>query len=233
MVITVNTPYPSTHVKTCHIRKFRKICKIRRYIYRILTIFTNFAKNNLKHMTNTNKQYDDVIAQCREMFISKMGDYGPNWRILRPQTLTDQILIKAKRIRTIEINGESMVGEEIWPEFVGIINYGIMELIQLEKGYSEEVDMTREQVTLLYDRYINDTKTLMIAKNTDYGEAWRLMRDQSYTDMILSKLQRIKEIENNGGKTLVSEGIDANIQDIINYAVFALIKHNEREDALK
>ena len=184
-------------------------------------------------MTNTNKQYDDVIAQCREMFISKMGDYGPNWRILRPQTLTDQILIKAKRIRTIEINGESMVGEEIWPEFVGIINYGIMELIQLEKGYSEEVDMTREQVTLLYDRYINDTKTLMIAKNTDYGEAWRLMRDQSYTDMILSKLQRIKEIENNGGKTLVSEGIDANIQDIINYAVFALIKHNERENALK
>mgnify|MGYP002623088470 CR=1 FL=1 len=178
-------------------------------------------------MTDTNKQYDEVIAQCRKMFISKMGDYGPNWRILRPQTLTDQILIKAKRIRTIEINGESKVGEDIWPEFVGIINYGIMELIQLDKGYSEEVDMTQEQVTLLYDQFINDTKMLMIAKNTDYGEAWRMMRNQSYTDMILSKLQRIKEIENHGGKTLVSEGIDANIQDIINYAAFALIKHNE------
>ncbi len=186
-----------------------------------------------KLMSSTNKQYDAVIAQCREMFISKMGDYGPNWRILRPQTLTDQILIKAKRIRTIEINGSSMVGEEIWPEYVGIINYGIMELIQLDKGYSEEVDMTCDQVTLLYDQYINATKTLMIAKNTDYGEAWRLMRDQSYTDMILSKLQRIKEIENKGGKTRVSEGIDANIQDIINYAVFALIKHNERQDAEK
>lgn len=186
-----------------------------------------------KLMSSTNKQYDAVIAQCREMFISKMGDYGPNWRILRPQTLTDQILIKAKRIRTIEINGSSMVGEEIWPEYVGIINYGIMELIQLDKGYSEEVDMTCDQVTQLYDQYINATKTLMIAKNTDYGEAWRLMRDQSYTDMILSKLQRIKEIENKGGKTRVSEGIDANIQDIINYAVFALIKHNERQDAEK
>ena len=190
-------------------------------------------KRKEKLMSSTNKQYDAVIAQCREMFISKMGDYGPNWRILRPQTLTDQILIKAKRIRTIEINGSSMVGEEIWPEYVGIINYGIMELIQLDKGYSEEVDMTCDQVTLLYDQYINATKTLMIAKNTDYGEAWRLMRDQSYTDMILSKLQRIKEIENKGGKTRVSEGIDANIQDIINYAVFALIKHNERQDAEK
>ena len=180
-------------------------------------------------MPDTNKQYDEVIAQCRKMFISKMGDYGPNWRILRPQTLTDQILIKAKRIRTIEINGETKVGEDIWPEFVGIINYSIMELIQLDKGYSEEVDMTREQVTLLYDQFINDTKMLMIAKNTDYGEAWRMMRNQSYTDMILSKLQRIKEIENHGGKTLVSEGIDANIQDIINYAVFALFRHNEQQ----
>ena len=179
-------------------------------------------------MPETNKQYDEVMAQCRQMFVSKMGDYGPNWRILRPQTLTDQILIKARRIRTIEINGESRVGEDIWPEYVGIINYGIMELIQLEKGYSEEVDMTQEQVTQLYDRITAQTKNLMIAKNTDYGEAWRMMRMESYTDMILSKLQRIKQIENHGGKTLVSEGIDANLQDIINYAVFALIKHNEQ-----
>ena len=179
-------------------------------------------------MPNTNKQYDEVMAQCRQMFVSKMGDYGPNWRILRPQTLTDQILIKARRIRTIEINGESKVGEDIWPEYVGIINYGIMELIQLERGYSEEVDMTQEQATQLYDRITGQTKNLMIAKNTDYGEAWRMMRMESYTDMILSKLQRIKQIENHGGKTLVSEGIDANLQDIINYAVFALIKHNEQ-----
>lgn len=178
-------------------------------------------------MSNTNKQYDEVIAQCREMFVYKMGDYGPNWRILRPETLTDQILIKAKRIRTLEINGESKVGEDIWPEYVGIINYGIIELIQLKFGYSDEIDMSREQALELYDKYIAETKTLMIAKNTDYGEAWRLMRVQSYTDMILSKLERIKSIEDNDGKTLVSEGIDANIQDLINYSVFALIKHNE------
>ncbi len=180
-------------------------------------------------MSNTNTQYDEVIAQCREMFIYKMGDYGPNWRILRPETLTDQILIKAKRIRTLEINGESKVGEDIWPEFIGIINYGIMALIQLEMGYADDVDISRDKALDLYDQHIESTKTLMIAKNTDYGEAWRLMRVQSYTDLILSKLQRIKAIENNGGKTLVSEGIDANIQDIINYSVFALIKHNEGE----
>ena len=163
------------------------------------------------------------------MFVFKMGDYGPNWRILRPETLTDQILIKAKRIRTLEINQESKVGEGIWPEYVGIINYSIMALIQLELGYADDVDMSRERALELYDQYINETKTLMIAKNTDYGEAWRMMRVQSYTDMVLSKLQRIKSIEDNGGKTKVSEGIDANLQDIINYSVFALIKHNEGE----
>ena len=163
------------------------------------------------------------------MFIFKMGDYGPNWRILRPETLTDQILIKAKRIRTLEINGESKVGEDIWPEFIGIINYSVMAIIQLEMGYADDVDITREKALELYDQHIDSTKKLMIAKNTDYGEAWRLMRVQSYTDLILSKLQRIKAIENNGGKTLVSEGIDANLQDMINYSVFALIKHNEGE----
>lgn len=180
-------------------------------------------------MANTDKQYDEVIAQCREMFIYKMKDYGPNWRILRPETLTDQILIKAKRIRTLEINGESKVGEDIWPEYVGIINYGVIALIQLELGYCDDIDINRERALELYDHYISATKNLMIAKNTDYGEAWRLMRTESYTDMILSKLQRIKSIENNGGKTLVSEGIDANIQDMINYSVFALIKHNEQQ----
>jgi len=180
-------------------------------------------------MTNTNKEYDQVIAQCRELFINKMKDYGPNWRILRPETLTDQILIKAKRIRTLEINKESKVGEGIWPEYIGIINYGVMALIQLKQGYSDEIDISREKALELYDHFIADTKNLMLAKNADYGEAWRMMRVQSYTDMVLSKLQRIKAIENNGGKTLVSEGIDANLQDIINYSVFAMIKHNEGE----
>ena len=179
-------------------------------------------------MRDTNKQFDEVIKQCREMFIHKMGDYGPNWRILRPETLTDQILIKAKRIRTLEINGESKVGEGIWPEYMGIINYGVIALIQLDLGYVDDVDISRERALELYDKYINAAKNLMIAKNTDYGEAWRLMRMESYTDMILSKLQRIKVIENNGGKTCVSEGIDANIQDMINYSAFALIKHNEQ-----
>ena len=181
-------------------------------------------------MHNTSKQYDEAIAQCRELFINKMKDYGPSWRILRPRSVTDQIFIKAKRIRTLELNGETKVGEGIWPEFVGIINYGIIGLIQLRLGYSDTVDITKEKALQLYDELIADTKNLMIAKNTDYGEAWRLMRIESYTDMILSKLQRIKAIENNGGKTLVSEGIDANIQDIINYAVFALIKHNEQKN---
>ena len=199
-----------------------------KYLFTKKNIF-NFAQKLTHKMQNTLKQYDEVIAQCREMFIFKMGDYGPNWRILRPETLTDQILIKAKRIRTLEINGESKVGEDIWPEFIGIINYSVMAIIQLEMGYADDVDITREKALELYDQHIDSTKKLMIAKNTDYGEAWRLMRVQSYTDLILSKLQRIKAIENNGGKTLVSEGIDANLQDMINYSVFALIKHNEGE----
>ena len=150
-------------------------------------------------MQDTSKQYDEAIAQCRELFINKMKDYGPSWRILRPRSVTDQIFIKAKRIRTLELNGETKVGEGIWPEFIGIINYGIIGLIQL--------------------------------KLTDYGEAWRDMRISSYTDLILTKIQRTKEIENHGGATLVSEGIDANYQDMINYSVFALIKHNERENS--
>ena len=175
----------------------------------------------------TSKQYDEVIAQCRELFINKMKDYGPSWRILRPRSVTDQIFIKAKRIRTLELNGETKVGEGIWPEFIGIINYGIIGLIQLQLGYSDTVDITAERALELYDQLIHETKDLMIAKNTDYGEAWRDMRISSYTDLILTKIQRTKEIENHGGTTLVSEGIDANYQDMINYSVFALIKHSE------
>ena len=168
-------------------------------------------------MHDTNKQYDEVIGQCRELFINKMKDYGPSWRILRPKSV----------IRTLELNGESLVGEDIWPEFIGIINYGIIGLIQLRLGYSDVVDISNERALELYDQLIQATKDLMIAKNTDYGEAWRDMRVSSYTDLILTKIQRTKEIENHNGATLVSEGIDANYQDMINYSVFALIKHNE------
>ena len=178
-------------------------------------------------MHDTSKQYDEVIATCRELFINKMKDYGPSWRILRPRSVTDQIFIKAKRIRTLELNGETKVGEGIWPEFIGIINYGIIGLIQLQLGYTDTVDITRDKALELYDKHIKATKDLMIAKNTDYGEAWRDMRISSYTDLILTKIQRTKEIENHNGETLVSEGIDANYQDMINYSVFALIKHDE------
>ncbi|MBQ9822212.1 MAG: DUF1599 domain-containing protein [Muribaculaceae bacterium] len=179
-------------------------------------------------MHDTSKQYDEAIAQCRELFVNKMKDYGPSWRILRPRSVTDQIFIKAKRIRTLELNGETKVGEGIWPEFIGIINYGIIGLIQLKLGYSDTVDISRERALELYDKFIAETKNLMIAKNTDYGEAWRDMRFSSYTDLILTKIQRTKEIENHDGATLVSEGIDANYQDMINYSVFALIKHSEQ-----
>lgn len=178
-------------------------------------------------MHHTSKEYDEVIAVCRDLFIKKMKDYGPSWRILRPQSVTDQIFIKAKRIRTLELNGETVVGEGIRPEFIGIINYGIIGLIQLQLGYSDTVDISRERALQLYDEWIGNTKALMTAKNTDYGEAWRDMRISSYTDLILTKIQRTKEIENHGGSTLVSEGIDANYQDMINYSVFALIKLDE------
>lgn len=183
----------------------------------------------MKHVTS--KEYDQVVSGCRNLFVNKMKDYGPSWRIMRPSSVTDQIFIKAKRIRTLEINQTSKVGEGIWPEYVGIINYGIIGMIQLELGFSDTVDITAERALELYDHYIGEAKALMMAKNTDYGEAWRDMRESSYTDLILTKIQRTKEIENHNGATLVSEGIAANYQDMINYSVFALIKHNENEPA--
>lgn len=179
-------------------------------------------------MADTSKQYDNVVARCRKMFVYKMKDYGPSWRILRPESVTDQMLIKAKRIRTLEINGESKVGEDIWPEFEAIVNYGVMGLIQLDHVITDHIDMTTEEALALYDQYISATKQLMFDKNTDYGEAWRDMRVSSFTDIILTKLLRVKEIEKHEGKTLVSEGVDSNYQDMINYAVFALIKHDEQ-----
>lgn len=175
-------------------------------------------------MADTNKQFDAIIEICRDMYVKKLKDYGASWRIMRPESITDQIFIKARRIRTIEEVGETKVNEGVFPEFIGIVNYGIIGLIQLELGNTTSEDISSEKAIELYDKYIAKTKELMCAKNHDYGEAWRLMRINSYTDLILTKILRTKEIENNKGKTLVSEGIDANYMDMINYAIFGLIK---------
>jgi hypothetical protein len=174
-------------------------------------------------MNITSQQYDSVIAICRSLFINKMKDYGSAWRILRLPSLTDQIFIKAQRIRTLQENDIQKVEDDETGEFIGIINYSIMALIQLELGVVDKPDLNIEEATQLYEQKIVLTKQLMEDKNHDYGEAWREMRVSSLTDLILQKLLRVKQIEDNKGKTLVSEGIDANYQDIINYAVFALI----------
>ena len=178
-------------------------------------------------MQDTSKQYDAVIETCKNLFVKKMSDYGSAWRILRLPSLTDQIFIKAQRIRGLQQNDVRKVDEGEVSEFIGIINYCVMALIQLEKGVVEQPDLSTEQATALYQEQIAITKKLMEDKNHDYGEAWRDMRVSSLTDLILQKLLRVKQIENNKGKTLVSEGIDANYQDMINYAVFALIHLNE------
>jgi len=174
-------------------------------------------------MNITSQQYDSVIAICRTLFINKMKDYGSAWRILRLPSLTDQIFIKAQRIRSLQENEVRKIDEDETGEFIGIINYSIMALVQLELGVVDQPDLNVEEATLLYDEKVKLTKDLMEAKNHDYGEAWREMRVSSLTDLILQKLLRVKQIEDNKGKTLVSEGIDANYQDMINYAVFALI----------
>ena len=173
---------------------------------------------------DTNKEFEAIMAECRELFAKKPHDYGASWRILRPSSLTDQLFIKAKRIRSLEIKKESLVGEGIRPEFVALINYGIVGLIQTEKGFADTVDISVEEALELYDRYAHEALELMKRKNHDYDEAWRSMRVSSYTDFILTKLQRIKEIEDLDGKTLVSEGVEGNYMDIINYAVFGAIK---------
>ena len=172
----------------------------------------------------TNEQFEQIISECRALFSKKLHDYGASWRILRPESLTDQLFIKAKRIRSLEIKKESLVGEGIRPEFIALINYGIVGLIQLERGFSDTVDVTNDEAMTLYDRQAQAALELMKRKNHDYDEAWRSMRVSSYTDFILTKIQRIKEIEDLQGGTLVSEGIDANYMDIINYAVFGAIK---------
>lgn len=174
-------------------------------------------------MQDTSKQYDAVISTCRNLFVNKMKDYGSAWRILRLPSLTDQIFIKAQRIRGLQQNEVRKVNEGEESEFIGIINYCIMALVQIDKGVVEQPDFNTEVATTLYDEKVALTKQLMLDKNHDYGEAWREMRVSSLTDLILQKLLRVKQIEDNSGKTIVSEGIDANYQDMINYAIFALI----------
>ena len=180
-------------------------------------------------MSHTNQQFDQVSVICRDIFTKKMKDYGASWRIMRPQSITDQIFIKANRIRSIETKGESKVDEGIRSELIAIVNYGIIGLIQLELGWAETADLEYEQALQLYDKYMNEAKVLMTAKNHDYDEAWRSMRTESYTDLILTKIYRTKQIESNRGKTIISEGIDANYFDMINYAVFGLIKTEEKQ----
>jgi Nucleotide modification associated domain 1 len=174
-------------------------------------------------MTNTSQEYDKVIATCRALYINKMKDYGCAWRIMRLPSMTDQIFIKAQRIRGLQENEVRKIDENETSEFIGIINYSLMALIQLEFGVAQQPDLTLEKAIDLFDEKIATTKKLMEDKNHDYGEAWREMRISSLTDLILQKLLRVKQIEDNNGKTIVSEGIDANYQDMINYAVFALI----------
>ena len=175
-------------------------------------------------MTNTAAEYDAVINVCRGLFIKKTSDYGTAWRILRIESITDQIFIKAQRIRTLEEKKVSKVGEDITGEYIGIVNYCVIALMQLDCEPGTPAELPAEQVSVLFNEKVNETKELMFAKNHDYGEAWRDMRISSLTDLILMKLLRVKQIEDNKGQTLASEGVKANYQDILNYAVFALIK---------
>ncbi len=178
-------------------------------------------------MTETDRQFEQAINLCKEVFVNKMKDYGTSWRILRTPSLTDQIYIKANRIRSIEQKGVRRVDEGIRTEFIGIVNYSVIALIQLELGDSQVLELAGQEAENLYDRHIRSARELMENKNHDYDEAWRNMRVSSYTDIILMKLMRIKQIEDKEGSTLVSEGVDANYRDIINYALFALIKLEE------
>ena len=177
-------------------------------------------------MQNTTTQFDQVVSKCTEIFEKKTIDYGTAWRILRSSSLTDQIFIKANRIRTIQENKVSKVDEGIESEFIGIINYCVMALIQLDLKNDERLELPSDEVLNMYNKYIFKSKELMQQKNHDYGEAWRDMRVSSLTDLILMKILRVKQIEDNSGKTIISEGIDANYFDMINYAIFAMIHLN-------
>ena len=178
-------------------------------------------------MSKTSNQYDKAISKCREIFELKVKDYGTSWRIMRLKSLTDQLFIKANRIRNIEENEVQKIDEGIEPEFIALVNYSIIAMIQIELLASEKIELKLEYTLELYDKFVKQTKALMMDKNHDYGEAWREMRINSFTDLILMKLNRIKQIEDNQGQTIISEGIDSHYSDIMNYAVFALIKIDE------
>jgi len=180
---------------------------------------------------DTKEQFEHVIAICRSLFEKKLEDYGASWRILRTQSVTDQIYIKACRIRSLETKGVCMIDEDIRSEFIAIVNYGVIGLIQFHRGFTDMVDTNPVEALKLYDKYLTESKELMYNKNHDYNEAWRNMRISSYTDLILMKINRTKQIENNQGKTIASEGIDANYMDMINYSLFALIKLEYGEEA--
>lgn len=181
-------------------------------------------------MSQTDAQYTKVITICKEIYSKKTKDYGTSWRILRPSSLTDQLFIKAQRIRTIQETGENRVGETIEGEFMAIVNYCVMALIQLNETGLKELELPEETAMQLYDAYTNEAFLLMKKKNHDYGEAWRDMRVSSLTDLILTKILRVKQIEDNKGTTIISEGIDANYYDMLNYAVFALIHLTQNEE---
>ncbi len=178
-------------------------------------------------MNKTSSQYNTALNTCKDIFIKKMKDYGTAWRVLRTSSITDQLFIKAQRIRNIEDKGTQKVNEDIRSEYIGIVNYSIIGLIQLSLKNDERMELPADEVSKLFDKFSNEAKSLMENKNHDYGEAWRDMRISSLTDLILMKLLRIKQIEDNKGETIISEGIDANFHDMINYAIFALIKLSE------
>lgn len=177
--------------------------------------------------------YDVVLRECRELFRKKFDDYGASWRVMRPTSITDQIFIKAQRIRSIQEQGEQLVDEGIRSEFVAIVNYGIMGLVQLDHSYTQDPETDHDKMMAWYDEYAGKARALMLRKNHDYGEAWRTMRISSLTDIILQKIFRTKQIEDNRGKVSVSEGIDANYLDMVNYALFALIRIDEGEDPMR
>ena len=180
-------------------------------------------------MNQTNLEYTNVINVCRDIFSKKTKDYGTAWRILRPSSLTDQIFIKAQRIRTIQETGENKVGEDIEGEFIAIVNYCVMAIIQIKEAELKDLELSEDMANSLYNKYVDEAQELMAKKNHYYGEAWRDMRVSSLTDLILMKILRVKQIEDNKGATLISEGIDANFFDMLNYAVFALIHLNNQK----
>lgn len=180
-------------------------------------------------MANTSQQYDAVIELCRSLYLKKFHDYGAAWRILRLPSLTDQIFIKANRLRSIQDKGVQLVEDAMDGEFIGILNYSLMALVQCEKGVADQADLDEAEALAVFNQQAKAAKDLMERKNHDYGEAWRDMRISSLTDLILQKILRIKQIEDNAGKTLASEGIEANYYDMVNYAAFALIKMNEEK----